>query len=484
MKMSQSNIKINFAYQMMYELLVIILPFITSPYIARVIGPEGLGAYSYTYSIAYYFLLFAMLGIANYGNRSISQCRDSEEKRSEVFSNLVALHMIIAVVVLFVYLVYIFLCDYERKLTVIQGLIILGGFFDISWFYFGIEKFKLTSIRSTIVKIVTVICVFVFVKSSNDLWKYCLIMAFGTFISNIVLWVPLHHYVHLQKPEWKKMDTHFQPLIILFIPAIAVSLYKYMDKIMIGSLSTKTQLGFYENAEKAINIPLTIISSFGAVMLPKMSGLAASFNKSEVLVYIKKSMQFVMWIAIALSFGLASVANIFAPVFWGKEFSFSGNIMIGLSVTIPFIAFANIIRTQVLIPYKKDREYLASVIIGAIINLIANWILIPSYGAIGATIGTIAAEISVCLVQCFVIRKELPLLDYVRDCIWYFLIGIVMIVPVLLIAYLANVSVGTLLIQIFTGAVIYCCLSFAYFKATKNELFFNMVRSVIRKIKH
>ena len=148
---------------------------------------------------------------------------------------------------------------------------VLSGLFDISWFYFGIEHFKLTVLRSTVIKILNVICVFTLVRSKSDLWIYCLIMALGMLLSQLTLWVPLKKYVKFVKPSWSKMTIHIKPMLVLFVPTIAVSLYKYMDKIMIGSISSKTQLGFYENAEKVINIPTTVITSFGTVMLPKMS---------------------------------------------------------------------------------------------------------------------------------------------------------------------------------------------------------------------
>ena len=283
---SQTSIKKNFIYQMIYQILIIILPFVTSPYIARTIGAEGLGTYSYSYSIAYYFVLFSMLGLANYGNRAVAQCRDNQKNLNETFSNIVTLHIAFSFICCVVYILYVFFLANEKLYAGIQFTYVLSGLFDVSWFYFGIEKFKLTVTRNIIIKILNVVCVFVFVRNANDLWKYCAIMAVGMLISQISLWFPLNKFVAFQKPTWKKMKPHIEPLLILFIPAIAVSLYKYMDKIMIGAMSNKTQLGFYENAEKVINIPLTIITSFGTVMLPKMSNLVASHNREKTNQYI------------------------------------------------------------------------------------------------------------------------------------------------------------------------------------------------------
>ena len=153
------------------------------------------------------------------------------------------------------------------------------------------------------------------------------------------------------------MQVHIKPMLILFIPAIAISLYKYMDKIMLGGLlGSKEQLGFYENAEKVINMPVTIISSFGTVMLPKMSNLAIRSDKTEARKYMSVSMKYIMCLAFALAFGIAGIGTTFAPMFWGDKFYTSGVLIMELAVTIPFISFANVIRTQYLIPTKQIRN--------------------------------------------------------------------------------------------------------------------------------
>ncbi len=480
--MQKTSIKKNFMYQMIYQILIIILPFITSPYIARVIGAEGLGTYSYSYSVAYYFVLFSMLGLSNHGNRVIAQNRENQEKLNEVFSNVLAIHVLFSLLCTVVYCIYAFFFAGDRIYAIIQTTYVLSGLFDISWFYFGIEKFKLTVTRNTIIKILNVVCVFVFVKQPSDLWKYCLIMALGMLISQISLWIPLKKYVKIIKPQLSKMIIHIKPLLILFIPAIAVSLYKYMDKIMIGSLSNKSQLGYYENAEKMINIPLAVIMSFGTVMLPKMSNLVSSKNRAEANRYITLSMKYVMCLAFALAFGLAGIGEVFAPVFWGENFYLSGLLIIGLSITIPFMSFANVIRTQYLIPMEKDKEYLSSVIGGAIVNLIINGCLIPQYGAIGATIGTIAAEGVVCIIQSWVVRKELPLKRYITNAIPFFVIGVIMFLAVYGCGILYPTKFSTLFIQIIVGIFLYGCLALVYFYITKDAIIFNTIKKIKAKI--
>lgn len=256
-----------------------------------------------------------------------------------------------------------------------------------------------------------------------------------------------------------------------------------MDKIMIGAMSNKAQLGFYENAEKVINIPLTIITSFGTVMLPKMSNLVASQNREKTNQYISLSMKYVMCLSFALAFGLAGIGKVFAPVFWGQEFMLSGVLIMGLSITIPFMSFANIIRTQFLIPSEKDKEYLASVIGGAVVNLIANMLLISKIGAIGATIGTIFAEIFVCVLQTMSVRKELPVLRYIKS-IWMFgVFGVAMFVGVFYIGNALENKVSTLFLQIICGMLIYGTSCVIYFVHTKDDMILKMLKGIKGKIR-
>lgn len=476
-----SSVKKNFAYQMIYEVLVLILPFVTSPYIARVIGAEGLGTYSYSYSVAYYFVLFSLLGIKNYGNREIAKARDDSAKLNKTFVNIATLHILLSIVCVLAYIGYIISLKQVRIYAEIQTLYVLSGLLDISWFYFGIERFKMIVTRNTIIKIINVICVFVFVRSADDLWKYCLIMALGNLISQIALWVPLRRYVEFVRPDWASMKKHMKPLTILFIPAIAVSMYKYMDKIMIGAFSSKTELGYYENAEKVINIPMTVITSFGTVMLPKMSNLTASSNHNSAERYMTLSMEFVMCLATAFTFGLAGVGTVFAPFFWGKEFTVSGQLIMGLALTIPFISFANVIRTQYLIPTSKDREYITSVIAGAVVNLCINGLLIPQIGAFGAMIGTIAAEMIVCIWQVIVVRKELPIRKFLSVSVPFIPFGILMFAVIIGIKIIFKSGIEALLLQVVLGGGLYLGLCLWYFVKTQNEVVLRMIKTAKKR---
>lgn len=477
----RTSIKKNFLYQMIYEVMILILPLITSPYISRVIGAEGLGIFSYHYSIAYYFLLFSMLGIKNYGSRVIAQVRDDAGQLDIVFWNLCSLHMAISVIVCVIYTVYVGLQPNEKIYAAIQFIFLLGGVFDISWFYFGIEDFRFVVTRNIIIKLLTIVCIFLFVRGTGDTWVYCLIMAASNLLSQMLLWPPLKKHVHYVQPSICNMKIHLRPLLLLFVPAIAISMYKYMDKIMIGAMSSRIQLGLYENAEKIISIITSIISSFGMVMLPKMSNLIAGGNQESIKQYIYLSMKYVMCLGFALSFGVSAVGKPFALLFWGPSFTESGYLIMGLAITIPFLSFANVIRTQYLIPNEKDREYMSSVFSGAVVNLIVNSLLISNYGAKGAMVGTIAAEATVCIVQAVVVRKEINICVLIRQSFPYFFFGCMMFALVYGLGFICDSGLWTFMLQVFIGACFYCLMCVGYFLRIKDRFVLNLFHSFLRK---
>lgn len=461
---SKSNIKLNFLYNSIYQILLIILPLITSPYISRVLGKNGIGIYSYTYSLASTFALIGMLGVSNYGNRAIATVQDNRNERSKIFWNIWSLQLFVSSLMILFYIVYlIFLCPEQYILVSwVQIITILCSVVDINWFFFGMERFKVTVIRNIIIKILSVCMIFLFVKSKNDVWIYTLIIVGGMFLSNIIIWPFLLREVDIVRPKWNLIKSHFRQTLLLFVPVIAIMLYNKMDKVMIGSLSDMNQTGLFENTDKIITIPLSFITALGTVMLPRMSYLFAKKNKKEILKYISVSMEFVCFMSAAMAFGIAGIAIEFAPLFFGMEFSETGILIMALAPKIIFIAWANVIRTQYLIPLHKDRVYVISVWLGAIVNLFVNFLLIPSMGAMGAIIGTILAEATVMIYQTICVWNEIPIRKYINNGIYYFIAGIIMFIVIRLIGVSMKGDIYTVFIQIILGGILYCLLCLPY----------------------
>lgn len=473
------SVKKNFIYNMFYQILIVIIPLITTPYLARIFGPEGTGIQSYTFSIANYFVLFAMLGVNNYGSRTIASVRDNKKELSKSFFGIYLIQFMMSIISLLLYCGYIFIFVNEYKVFfIIQSFYIISAFFDINWFFFGIEKFKLTVIRNTLVKLATVICIFIFVKSSNDLYKYSVILSLGTLISQLILWKYIKLYIVSVKLSKNDIFKHIKPNLVLFIPVISISIYKIMDKIMIGSMTNVVQVGLYENSEKILAIPLGVISALGTVMLPKMSNLKALGDLKESKRYIVLSMEFIMFIAWGSVFGLIAVAPILIPIFLEQKFIDCIPIVSLLAITLLFVSWANVIRTQFLIPNRKDKIYLISTIAGAIINLLINLLLIRRLGAIGATIGTIFAELIVCVYQTIKVRSFLDIKMLLKKSIFYVIPGVIMYFIVSTIGKNMGISIITILIQVISGVLIYGLIGIVYMIKTKNEVILNIIKKI------
>lgn len=281
-----SSIKKNLGLQTAFQILNTCLPLITAPYLSRTLGATSLGVYSFTSSIVSYFSLFAMLGTVNYGTRTIAAVKENKEERSKCFWSIFLFQVIVTFMCLMTYIVYMFwLCKDNYIIAWIQGITIVCCCFDINWLFFGIENFKITVTRSMIIKVVTVLLILFTVKSTEDLWLYTFIMAMGTLVSQLILWVYVPRYISFCKISLKDIQRHIKPNLVLFIPLLAMSVYHIMDKTMLGLLSSYEQNGFYYNADKLINIPLCIINGVGTVMLPRMTALYHSEKKRKLMSY-------------------------------------------------------------------------------------------------------------------------------------------------------------------------------------------------------
>jgi O-antigen/teichoic acid export membrane protein len=478
------SIKKNFLYNLLYQILVLILPLVTTPYISRVLSAAKIGIYSYTYSIANYFVLFAAMGLSNYGNRYISKIRGDKKKLSKAFCSIYGMQLATSFITIVAYTVYLYyFVKNDKIIASIQVVYVISSLMDISWFFFGIEQFKLIISRNIIIKILTVCCIFIFVKQSDDLWIYTLIMAMGIFFSQCIPWRFLKNYIFFSKPTFKEIIVHFKPNLVLFVSVLAVSIYTIMDKVLLGALSNMSQVGFYDSSEKIMNIPYGIIGALATVMLPRMSNLYAKGELKKGEQYFSISMKFAMFVAFALMFGLAGIAGEFAPIFFGKEFKVCGILIMALTPSIVFYSWANVIRTQYLIPKNLDKIYVISSILGAVINVIVDLFLIHVLGAMGTIIGTDVAEGIVAIYQTVAIKKEMKFVQYIKNSFIFLIAGFIMFLALRLVALFMGQKIITILVCIVVGVIIYCGICIVYFLHTKDEILKELF-GIIQKSKY
>ena len=297
------------------------------------------------------------------------------------------------------------------------------------------------------------------VKLNNDLWKYTLILSLSTLISQLYLWLFIRKEVKYEKVSVKEIFSHLKKCLILFIPVIAYSVYRIMDKTMIGYFSNTFQLGNYENAEKIITIPISFITALGTVMLPHMAKTDDySFSKK-----ITDSFKLCFFMLFPISVCLLVIADDFSTVFFGNEFIYSANLIKILIITVLFSGVTNVVRTNYLIPKSKDRVYVISTIYGALVNFVLNIIFIKKYGAYGACIGTIAAEMIVMLYQIEKTRSNIEYYNNIKSVIPFLVKSVIMGIIIYLVNYfnISNILIKVS-IQVLLGVIIYFSLNKNY----------------------
>ena len=449
----------NYIYNLAYQILIIILPVITTPYISRVLGVENIGIYSYTLSISAFFILFGSLGVALYGKREIAYMQKDKKSYTIAFWEILILRVITMSVSLLIFgLTFVRNGEYQNYFKILI-LEIIANCIDISWFFQGLEEFKKTVIRNMIVKIVSVVCIFVFVKTREDLTKYFIIYVLSMLIGNGSLWLYLPRFLTKIKINELNVKKHFKPTFSLFLPQIATEIYTILDRTMIGLIvNDKSEVGFYDQSQKIIKMLLTVITSLGTVMLPRIANNFANGKKKKIAKYMKKSFNMVFFLSFPMIFGIISVSDIFVPKFFGEGYEKVAILMNVISPIFLFIGLSNVIGTQYLLPTKRQKEYTISVVCGAIVNFIINISLIWNYGAIGASIGTVVAEFSVTAVQVFFVRKDFKALKILNSSRNYLFASLIMFVICLVIRSIVRKPYFSMALQVAIGGIIYLAI--------------------------
>ena len=477
----KKSITKNYLYNLAYQILVMILPIITTPYISRVLGAENIGIYSYTLSISTFFILFGSLGIALYGQREIAYLQNDKKKYSNTFWEILILRCITMTISIIIF--YFTFAIGNNNYNLYYKILILeliGNMLDISWFFQGLEEFKKTVLRNTIVKLIALFLTFTLIKTKNDLPIYFVIYVLSVLLGNLSLWLYLPKYLSKVKFTELKIFRHLKPTIALFIPQIAIQVYTLLDRTMIGTIiADKSEVGYYEQSQKIVKTTLTIITSLGTVMLPRFASTFAEGNNEKINEYMKNSFELVFMLAFPLIFGLISVSDAFVPFFFGEGYD---KVIVLIKVICPIIlliGLSNVIGMQYLLPTKKQKEYTLSVLYGAIVNFIFNSLLIPKYGAIGASIGTVIAETTVTGTQIIYTRKDFDykkILKYTKN---YIIASVIMFICLLITRHFIANNVISVIAQVLVGMIVYALI----LVIMKDEFFMGLIKKFTKNKK-
>lgn len=472
----------NFLYNVSYQLLVIILPLITVPYVSNILGAEGIGDYAFTYANMQYFVIFGMVGITLYGNRQIAYVRENKEKFKNTFYSIYTLQLITTTISFLLYLIFTLVFnngDY-KWLYIVQGINILASMIDISWLFMGLEQFKKTVVRNTIVKLVSLASIFIFVRSSDDTVIYTLIIALSSFIGNLTFWLYIPKMIGFKRIKILELKVHLKSSLALFIPQLAIQIYLLLDRTMLGIITDTVQVGYYENSQKIVKVVLTIATAIGTVMMPKIANTVASGDMKKVKYYIQNSFFFVSALSIPLMFGLMGVAKELSPWFFGDNFKGIENLIVLSSLIILAISWSNVLGTQLLVPLNKTKEFTISVTAGAIINFILNLVMLKKFGAVGACFSTIIAEFTVTSVQFYFIRNFIKPKRLINSILLFIPSAIVMYIVVRIIGNSMGAGMLTNVVQGIIGALTYFIIIEVLYRIFKRQSMITYIKNIVK----
>ena len=464
------DIKKNYIFSVVYQLLNMLLPLLTVPYVSRVLQPEGVGTYAYTDSIAQYFILIGMLGIGMYGNRMTAIVREDKKKLSQTFFSIYLLQLTLSIVSLAGYLIFIYFFMNEYKIIAFwQVIALLGSAIDCSWLFHGLEQFKKIVIRNIVVKIAGLLAIFTFVKNHDDLVLYTIIMGLSSFMGQLIMWFYVRNYVEKVTINIHSILHHVKPTFVYFLPEIAWQVYFVINKTLLGVFSNTAEVGIYDYADKIMKVALAVITSLGIVMLPRMANMWQHGDIEKAKIFMIKSLQFSTLIAVGIAFGLAGTAKEFIPWYLGGEFIGSIDVLIILSPAVLIMAWSNVFGSLYLVPLGKMKVYTISLYIGLMTNLILNYLLIKNHGGLGAAISTLCAELAVTSFQLFFVRNLLNFKRLVPKTIYYLISGIIMYVMLRSLGEYLGSSIITTIIQVSTGCLLYFGMVILFELLTKDK---------------
>ena len=473
------SVKKNYLYNLLYQMTSVLLPVLTIPYVSRVLSADGIGINTVTFANTQYFILLGSLGISIYATKKIATIREKKDKLKKTFWEIFSIQFTGCILA---YMVFALTLGQSHKYGIfymLQGFYILAAAVDISWYFLGIENFKNASLRSFFAKIISVILIFIFVKTRDDLWKYILINAGTMFVGQLIMWFYVGKDMLKVKEIGKlKIAMHIMPILALFVPQIATQVYTVLDKTMIDLFKGAVEAGYYDQSQKIVRILLSVVTSLGIVMLPRIANLFSKDDLNEVKKSLRKAFVVISFLSIPITFGLIGISDKFVPILFGNEFLSVIPLTKISPVLVIIIGLGNVFGTQYLLAIGKNKEYTASVCIGALVNFCFNLLLIPRFAAMGAVIATVSAELSIALIQFWFARVVFDF-TWIKETYKYWVSGILMLAIVRLIGNVTPISILFLVLQITIGSLVY----FISLIILRDKFLFEAIENVIDRIR-
>lgn len=480
------SLKKNAFYSILLNVSNVLFPFITTPYISRILGVENVGVVNFVMAYATYFVMFAMLGVSTYGMREIAKYGEgtNEKLRNKKFIELFSIISISSLLTSIVYIGSIFLVPMlyvQKEFLLVAGLMVYLASFNIEWYLSGREKFQMITIRSILVKLFMIVGMFVFVRTRDDVMPYMVLMVASMLLNHIWNWFYLLRH-DFKRVNWKDLQLkyHIKPLLILFSATLAISIYTMLDTLMLGFMSSYAEVGYYTSAMKISRVAMPLVTAMSPVIFARVSILKEQGDFNQIRSVLQNSFLYMYTLAIPLTIGLIVIAPKFVPFFFGIDFMPTIVPLQLLSLLVLIIGMSNVYGSQLVQAMGYDRQFLWVVLIGTIINFGLNMILIFPLGAIGASVASIISELTV-LIAMVVFSRKILKLKFEFKAISQPVIASLPILIVGLLLYWIGVETLEYLVIVITLSILFY-VGIMYF-VFKNETVSVVVQSMICKIR-
>lgn len=403
------SIRHNFIMNAIQVASTFLFPLITFPYVSRVLGAAGTGRVAFAVSVVYYFTAVASLGIPTYGLRACARCREDPEQLRQTVQELLLLGCVLtalcyAALLILIHIVPRFEQD-RTLLLVCSGTLLLTNI-GAEWFYQAIEQYDYITLRNIAFKLLSLVLMFLLVKTPDDCAVYAGVQVLATVGANVLNFLRLNRFVSLRPVGHWDIRRHLRPTLVFFLLAVATTIYTNLDTVMLGFMTDDTMLGYYNAAVKIKGILVSVVTALGVVLLPRLSFYLESGRETEFRRIARSAMQVVLVMAVPLTLYCMLEAENIIRLLSGREYLPAVPAMIAIMPTLLLIGLSNVTGIQILVPLGKERLTVRSTVWGAATDLVLNLILIPRLGALGAAIGTLAAETVVLAVQLYYLREE------------------------------------------------------------------------------
>lgn len=408
--MSTHSIKFNFIMNAILTVSSVIFPMITFPYYSRILGAEGTGSIGFAISVVAYFTMIASLGVPTYGIRACAKVRDNKEKLSQTVQELLIINGIttaLMYIAFFVSLSVVPKFGEQKEILIMVSVSIVLNTMGGQWLYSALEKYSYITLCTLVFKILGIVLMFAFIHKPEDYILYGGISAIASYGSGILNFINMRKYVTLKKTGPYDFKRHIKPILTFFLMSASISIYTNLDKVMLGFMKTNTDVGYYDASVRIKTILVSVVTSLGTVLLPRMSFYIEKGEKEAFNRTLTKAFRFVMVAATGLMVFFILFARESILLLSGNEFLPAVLPMQLLMITLLLIGLSNITGIQILTPLGEEQKVLISILAGAILDFILNLFLIPRYASAGAAFATVMAELVVLVVQCIYLKDML-----------------------------------------------------------------------------